>query len=34
MDNEEKVPFCPECHSYPCSCEDNIADDDWPVHGI
>ncbi len=18
------VPFCPECHSYPCSCDDNI----------
>ena len=19
------VPFCPECHSYPCSCDDNIV---------
>ena len=21
---DEKIPFCQECHSYPCSCEDNI----------
>ena len=20
------VPFCPECHSYPCSCDDNIVE--------
>jgi hypothetical protein len=20
----EKIPFCPECHSYPCACDDNI----------
>ena len=19
------VPFCPKCHSYPCSCDDNIV---------
>ena len=25
MDDEEKIPFCPECHSYPCSCDDNIV---------
>jgi len=39
---EKEIPFCPECHSYPCSCDDNILDkklfkmleEDWPVHGI
>ena len=21
---EKKIAFCPECHSEPCACEDNI----------
>lgn len=20
----EGIPFCPECHSWPCACDDNI----------
>ena len=24
-DTPVSVPFCPECHSYPCSCDDNIV---------
>ncbi len=24
VDEDRKIPFCPECHSYPCSCDDNI----------
>ena len=28
---EPKIPFCPKCHSYPCSCDDNIIEkDSWP----
>jgi len=26
------VPFCPDCHSYPCACDDNIIEEDnWPT---
>ncbi len=24
----EGIPFCPECHSYPCACEDNIIEEE------
>ncbi len=24
----EGIPFCPECHSYPCACDDNIIDEE------
>jgi len=23
-DHENVIVFCPECHSHPCACEDNI----------
>jgi len=23
----EGIPFCPECHSYPCACDDNIIEE-------
>ena len=26
--NEEEIPFCPVCHSYPCACEDNIIENE------
>jgi hypothetical protein len=26
LDSDETVPFCPECHSYPCACDDNIIE--------
>jgi hypothetical protein len=24
LNSPVSVPFCPECHSYPCACDDNI----------
>jgi len=24
LDSPVSVPFCSECHSYPCACDDNI----------
>ena len=24
----EGIPFCPECHSYPCACDDNIIEEE------
>jgi len=22
--DDEEIPFCSDCHSYPCACDDNI----------
>ncbi len=32
LNSPVSVPFCPKCHSYPCSCDDNIIKkDNWPT---
>ena len=29
----EGIPFCPECHSYPCACDDNIIEEEEEQDG-
>ena len=26
LNSPVSVPYCPECHSYPCACDDNIIE--------